>query len=125
MRDMKVATGKAQKESIQCVEVLIPKEFAGRNDKLCHTLSLYSLQNEPVQTDPLIHYSQLYHFMLFDWKRTVKAMLEERRVPYTIVSYFSPNTIYSDDPAVNYHEISSQGETDRVSTAQADLVPGR
>ena len=122
---MKVATGEAQKEKIQCVEVLIPKDFVGKNDKLCHTLSLYSLQNEPVQTNPFIHYSQLYHFMVFDWKRTVKAMLEERRVPYTIVSYFSPTTIYSDDVRVHYHDIARLGEDNRVSAAQAELVPGK
>jgi hypothetical protein len=34
--------------------------------------------------------------MVYDWKRTIKQLLDSNQVPYSIVRLFSPDTIYSD-----------------------------
>ncbi len=122
-----------QQQNIQCVEVLILKDFLSRNAKLCHTLSLYSLQNGPVQNNPLINHTEMYHFMVYDWKRTIKALLEQLRIPYTILVYFSPKTIHSDEPQRNYHQLNNdlcgrkkvEMESEKISNFQADLIPDK
>jgi len=34
--------------------------------------------------------------MVYDWKRTIKHLLEDQKIPYSIIQYFSPETVYND-----------------------------
>jgi len=84
-----------QPSNIQCLEVLIPRSFiANGGHSLFRTLSLYSLHNHPIKSDPTLQHSEIFHFMVFDWKRTIKHMLEDRKIPYTVLQFFAPDTIY-------------------------------
>lgn len=83
------------KPGIQCVEVLIPGKFISAND-LHRTLSLYSLQNEPVASNLPDQDHQRFHFMLYDWLRTLKLVLDDRKIPYAINKCFSLPDIHSE-----------------------------
>lgn len=88
---------KNKKATIQCIEVLIPKSFIVKSGYNLHwTLSVYSLENHPVRKNKAIHNSEIFHFMVYDWKRTIKELLESLKIPYSIIQYFSPDTIYTD-----------------------------
>lgn len=96
MSERKNSTGN-QKSKIQCLEVLIPKNFVVKGNHNLHwTLSVYSLENQPVRKNRAIHNSEIFHFMVYDWKRTIKQLLEDHKIPYSIIQYFNPETIYSD-----------------------------
>ena len=81
------------KSEIECIEVLVSRNSIAKN--LQWTLSVYSLENNPVTRHPAIHNCDVYHFMNFDWKRTIKQLLEEHEVPYTIVQHFSFQSIHA------------------------------
>lgn len=99
---------KNQKSNIRCLEVLIPKSFiAGSGHNLHWTLSVYSLENQPVKKNRAIHNSEIFHFMVYDWKRTIKQLLEDQKIPYSIIQYFSPETIYHDATHGNSSELMS------------------
>jgi hypothetical protein len=83
-----------QDSKIQCIEVLISKTFKSGGSNLAWTLSVYSLENQPVQKDASFHNCDIFHFMIFDWRRTVRNLLDEHQVPYQIIQYFSPENIY-------------------------------
>jgi hypothetical protein len=86
------------KQGIQCVEVLVSRNYVGeRNHQLSWTLSVYSLQNHPVRTNHDSHNSEMFHFMLYDWKRSVKKLLDDQQIPYSIVGYFCPASIHGDE----------------------------
>lgn len=88
---------KEKKSGIQCVEVLVSRSYirdSGRN--LFWTLSVYSLENHPVKRNRSLHNSEIFHFMVYDWQRTIKNLLEDQQVPYSVVQYFSPDSIHSD-----------------------------
>ena len=96
MRRTQVTTTN-QPSGIQCLEVLIPKTLISNSSQtLFRTLSLYSLHSHPVKHYPGVHHSEIFHFMIFDWKRTILNLLEDRKIPFTIVRYFSPDTLYYD-----------------------------
>jgi hypothetical protein len=80
--------------AIQCVEVLIPDKSISAND-LYRTLSLYSLQNEALANNPTNADQQGFHFMLYDWLRTLKVVLDDRKIFYTIIKCFSLPDIHS------------------------------
>lgn len=82
-----------QESLIQCIEVLISRNSIAKN--LQWILSVYSLENNPVSRQPAIHNCDVYHFMNFDWKRTVKQLLEDHQVPYSIIQYFTPPSIHA------------------------------
>ena len=84
------------KSAIQCIEVLISRNYI-RNapDNLYWTLSVYSLENQPVQKNRSLQNSEIFHFMTYDWKRTIQKLLDERKVPYSIIQYFSADSICS------------------------------
>jgi len=87
---------KNQKSKIQCLEVLIPKNFIVNSGHNLHwTLSVYSLENQPVKKNESIHNSEIFHFMVYDWNRTIKELLEDQKIPYSIIRFFTPVTIYS------------------------------
>jgi len=88
---------KNKKATIQCIEVLIPKSFIVKSGHNLHwTLSVYSLENHPVTKNRSIHNSEIFHFMVYDWNRTIKELLENLKIPYSIIQYFSPDSIYAD-----------------------------
>ena len=91
MRERTDAT--TSKSAIQCIEVLISRS-CNRNSShnIFRTLSLYSLENQPVRKGRSLHNSEIFHFMTYDWNRTIKNLLEDSKVPYAIVQNFSaPN----------------------------------
>jgi hypothetical protein len=101
MRESKSTTRKAA-SNIQCIEVLIAKPYLSQSStNLFWTLSVYSLENHPVKTSHDIRNSEVFRFMVYDWKRTIKKLLEVHKVPYSIVHYFAPVSIYSDDQKVD------------------------
>lgn len=96
MSERKNSTGN-QQSKIQCLEVLIPKNFIAEGSHNLHwTLSVYSLENQPVRKHRAIHNSEIFHFMVYDWKKTIKQLLEDHKIPYSIIQYFSPETVYAD-----------------------------
>ncbi|MGC1240420.1 MAG: hypothetical protein WA874_02475 [Chryseosolibacter sp.] len=96
---------------IQCIEILVSKKYLQNNHNNLHwTLSVYSLENQPVTKDRSLHNSEIFHFMVFDWKRTIKQLLDKFQVPYSIIQYFSPDTVHAD--ALNVDRFLSDNETD-------------
>lgn len=87
---------KNKTSNIQCIEVLISKSFIVKNANLHWTLSVYSLENQPVTDSRRNPNSEIFHFMVFDWRRTVKRLLQGNQVPYVVIDYFEPATIYAD-----------------------------
>jgi hypothetical protein len=82
---------------IQCIEVLIPKKAIATNGHNLHwTLSVYSLENQPVKKSRSFHNSDVFHFMVYDWKRTIQQLLEDHQVHYSIIQYFTPETIFTE-----------------------------
>lgn len=98
-----------QKSNVPCLEVLISKSFIAENDNLFWTLSIYSLENQPVEKSRSLHNAALFHFMLFDWERTIQNLLEGNQIPYSIVQYFTPETIYRESQlhSVSGHVLAS------------------
>ena len=92
MRERTDAT--SNKSAIQCIEVLILQSYL-RNSSLniFRTLSVYSLENQPVQKDRPLHNSEIFHFMTYDWNRTIKKLLDDHKVPYAVIQNFSAANI--------------------------------
>lgn len=112
-------THATKKERIQCLEVLISKTYITRsNNNLLWTLSVYSLENQPVKKNRAIHNSEIFHFMLYDWKRTIKKLLDEQQVPYSIIEFFSPDNIYS----VSSDVVSSSGNNEAAYLSALDAL---
>lgn len=108
---------KNQRPKVQCIEVLIPRNFVVNTSHNLHwTLSVYSLENHPVKKSPAIHNSVIFHFMVYDWKRTIKELLETHQVPYSIIQYFTPETIYSDTAE---ESISPAAERELISALES------
>ena len=89
-------THATNQSNIHCLEVLISKNHLTNNSGLLWTLSVYSLENQPVNKNRAIHNSDIFHFMVYDWKRTIKQLLEQHQVPYSVIQLFSIESIYSD-----------------------------
>ena len=107
-----------QRSAIHCVEVLIPRNFIKSGLNLNWTLSVYSLENQPVKTSRALHNSEIFHFMVYDWKKTIKKLLEDQKIPYSIIQYFTPESIYPDNVQ---HGLSAE-ESDLLSALNA--LPG-
>ncbi|HET9053095.1 MAG TPA: hypothetical protein VFM90_02910, partial [Cyclobacteriaceae bacterium] len=86
----------ASKEpNIQCVEVVISRNYLrDHTNNLLWTLSVYSLENQPVKKDHAIPNSEGFHFMVYDWTRTIKQLLEQNQIPYSVIGFFSLESIY-------------------------------
>jgi hypothetical protein len=79
--------------TINCLEVLIPRMYLDNNvDNICWTLSVYSLENAPVES---MNHSDAFHFMVYDWRRTIRKLLEQHQIPFSVVQYFTFDTIPS------------------------------
>ena len=101
MRDGKTGTGKAT-STIQCIEVLISKNsIANSRHNLEWTLSVYSLENHPVSKGKSLLNSEIFHFMVYDWKRTIKQLLEDHQIAYSIIQYFTSNPFQTEGPQEN------------------------
>lgn len=80
---------------IRCVEVMI----SGRNmskihDTLIWTLSVYSLENRPVKKNCIME-SEVFHFMDYDWHRTIKQLLEDAQIPYAVIGFFTLDNVFN------------------------------
>lgn len=86
------------KSGIPCVEVLISRNHLNTTNTNLHwTLSVYSLENQPVTKNRVaILDSEIFHFMVYDWNRTIRDLLEGHQIPYSVVRFFIPDTIYSE-----------------------------
>lgn len=113
------ATKKESKSSIQCIEVLISRScLASTNGNIPWTLSVYSLENHPVRKNHLaIFDSEIFHFMVYDWNRTIRNLLEDRQIPYSVLQFFSRDTIFGEEEVFPSHRdrslIASLGPIDR------------
>jgi hypothetical protein len=84
---------------IQCVEVLVSKESIFSSGHNLHwTLSVYSLENAPAKRNLPLSKSEVFHFMVYDWIRTLKQMLDDHQVPYSIVQFFTPDSLFPATP---------------------------
>ena len=84
-----------ERPGIQCVEVLISKNYVSDyHDNIFWTLSVYSLENQPVKKDREVNDFEIFHFMVYDWKRTIKRLLDDRQIPYSVIQHFSASTVY-------------------------------
>ena len=129
MRESNPHTKNAQ-SNIQCLEVLIPRSFIVNSGHNLHwTLSVYSLENQPVQKNRFIHNSEIFHFMVYDWKRTIKHLLEDQQIPYSIIQYFSPESIYNGPNESNAQELLEPGESrymaERTGARAGGIFPGQ
>ena len=106
------------KSEIQCIEILVSKKYLQDNrNNLQWTLSIYSLENQPVEINRSLRNSEIFHFMVFDWKKTIKQLLDKSQVPYSIVQYFSPHAIHAD--CLNSGVFHSHNDEDLLSALQA------
>jgi hypothetical protein len=110
---------------IQCIEVLISKtSVAGSRHDLQWTLSVYSLENQPVQKNRFVADMEIYHFMVYDWKRTINKILEDHQIRYSVIQYFTPETIYAD--AVDFCSMDNEGVfVSALHQLQGIQEPGR
>lgn len=80
---------------INCVEVLIPKVYLDNNvDNVYWTLSVYSLENAPVK-DNSINHADIFRFMVYDWRKSIKELLEHHQIPFTVIQYFTSDSVLS------------------------------
>jgi hypothetical protein len=112
-----IRNSERNKSEIQCIEILVSKKYLhDQRNNLQWTLSVYSLENQPVNTERSLRNSEIFHFMLYDWKRTIKQLLDKSQVPYSIIQYFSPRTIHPD--CLNSGSIRSSSECDLISALE-------
>ena len=104
-------THAGNKEStVQCIELLVSKislERSGNN--LLSTLSVYSLENRPLQKKFAADGCEGFHFMVYDWNRTIKRLLDDFKIPYTVTQYFSLDSFTRDPKPKIYF---SEADTD-------------
>ena len=92
----RAASAKAQ---VQCVEVLVSEDVVLRNGHNLHwTLCIYSLENESVKKHLSLKDSAVFHFMVYDWNRTIKHVLDAHQIPYSIVQFFTPHDLFPTSP---------------------------
>ncbi|MEX2231400.1 MAG: hypothetical protein WD824_04535 [Cyclobacteriaceae bacterium] len=96
MKESNPNAAASHESKIHCIEVLVPKNSIATSCHNLHwTLSVYSLENHPVNRSLSFHNSEVFHFMVYDWKRTIKQLLEDHQVHYSIIQYFTPDTVFS------------------------------
>lgn len=89
---------------VRCIEISVPKVALSRDgNHILWTLSVYSLENHPIKKDAIKEDCENFHFMVYDWKRTIKSLLTDCKIPYAINQYFSLDNIFnSPNPCVNF-----------------------
>jgi hypothetical protein len=94
MDDSNTRAGNTNNE-VQCVEIVVTKSSLQRSgNNLQWTLSVYSLENQPFEIHLPEEKGEKFHFMVYDWKRTIKHLLDDLKIPYAITRYFFTDTIY-------------------------------
>jgi hypothetical protein len=112
-----------QESKIQCIEVLVPKKSISTSGHNLHwTLSVYSLENQPVSKSRSLHNSEVFHFMVYDWKRTIKQLLDDHQVHYSIIQYFTPETIFSESPDLRLSD-NETGFYSSLNNLNEDTAP--
>lgn len=87
--------GVNEKGEIQCIEVLVSTDSLVNNrHNLQWTLSVYSLEGHAIRKDVPLQGAEAFHFMVYDWNRTIRQLLETNQVPYSIVRLFSPDSLF-------------------------------
>jgi hypothetical protein len=96
------------KASVECLEISIPAAQLLADNNLGWTLSVYSLQNRPLPTDPAgkVH----YHFMVYDWRKTIQQLLHQHNIAFSITDSFFLNTV------------APPGKHKKVRLAEADAL---
>lgn len=124
------ATTKATKA--HCLEVLISKRFISGSQNLLWTLSVYSLENQPVKKNRELHNSEIFHFMVFDWERTIRNLLDRNKIPYSIIEFFTPDSIYSEAHHPEFetevddmHYLSAAATLQQTDVYTMDALPTR
>ena len=96
--------------AINCLEVLVPKMYLDNNvDNIYWTLTVYSLENAPVKKERSSEQSDTFRFMVYDWRRTIRKLLEHHQIPFSVVQYFTSDSISSADTidTLDYTSIQS------------------
>ena len=93
-----------KKQGIPCLEVLIPKRSIDHCHNLHWTLSVYSLENHPAEKSRSLRNSEIFHFMVFDWERTLRKLLDDQQVSYSIIQHFSLQALSDASEGVALHE---------------------
>jgi CheY-like chemotaxis protein len=77
-------------ERIDVIEITIPEtEFDVTNTQFHKVISAYAIESRRVQTtDSALILKIHFRFMLYDWKKTVHAMLLNQHIPFEIASHF-------------------------------------
>lgn len=121
MKEIRKKTA-GSRSTVQCVQVRISKRYVSKiHDNMMWTLSVYSLENQPVKKDRVVHDSEVFHFMAYDWSRTIKQLLQDQQIPYSIAGYFSLDNIFS----TNNDQISAaDNEVKLMKPLRAMAVPG-
>lgn len=73
----------------EAVEVKLWEIYLLRSrTNLSDTLSIYSLDNGPLQPDAWDSEMVIFRFTRFDWDRTIKSLLSEFSIPYEVTRTF-------------------------------------
>lgn len=93
---MEEQDGKAVKgnKGIMCVEVLVSRKLMWRRPQALWPLSVYSLENHPIRRKHATREGEVFHFMVYDWERTIREALVDNRVPYSIIRYFNSTKVF-------------------------------
>lgn len=112
-----VKNSERKNSEILCIEILVSKKYLedSRNN-LQWTLPIYSLENQPVNVERALRNSEIFHFMVYDWRKTIKQLLDKSQVPYSIVQYFSPHTIHTD--SLNSRNFTADNERNLLSALE-------
>ena len=108
--------------AIRCLEVLISTKVLTNN--LQWTLSVYSLENQPVRGIATMENSITFHFMVFDWRRTIKKLLDDNQIPYTITQYFNAGSLYSESLSGGSDKIIDEVDCLTATTARHSVEAG-
>ncbi|MEO5600279.1 MAG: hypothetical protein ABIR06_05065 [Cyclobacteriaceae bacterium] len=92
---METYTTTRQNCLVECLEISISKnslETHGHN--LLWTLAVYTLDNQPLKSPVEKGDILRYRIMVYDWKKTVKRLLDENKIPYSFSQVFILDTIH-------------------------------
>jgi hydroxymethylpyrimidine pyrophosphatase-like HAD family hydrolase len=82
---------------IECVEISISRTSFETNDFNLHvawTLSVYALDRSSSAKTSERSGSAIYHFMLYDWRKTLQQLLHDHQVMYTVRDHYLVSNIY-------------------------------
>lgn len=114
---MRGSDKKSQTAAINCLEVLVPKIYLDNNvDNIYWTLSVYSLENAPLKQERSSEQSDTFRFMVYDWRRTIRKLLEHHQIPFSVVQYFTSDGISNDE-----RRDFSRAESDLIDTLNRPL----